>query len=251
MSSVSTLRDKGRCYSLDRLILPQLEYCNPTIKNLSEVILIAGGRKPNVDWFNEVKMDRSIYCIDRGIDFCREIDRFPELLIGDFDSAEIESVQWALDKGVKIERHSVDKDLTDTQLALNRVNDNSFAILTGVFGGRLDHLFSILFTCANSQIKSCLTDERETVLFVSSGESIIIEFKTEPLALSLLPISNICKGVTIDGVHWSLQHVDLTQSIPSAISNRVESKTVNISVKEGKLAVYLCFAEYFAENVTI
>ena len=228
---------------MDRLILPQLEYSSSTIKDLSEVILIAGGRKPSVDWFNEVKMARSIYCIDHGIDFCREVNVMPELLIGDFDSAMSESVQWAQDKGIKIECHPVDKDLTDTQLTLNRINNNSFAIITGVFGGRLDHLFSTLFTCASSQIKSCLADERETVLFVSAGESASIEFKIKPLALSLLPISETCRGVTIDGVHWSLNSADLTQSIPSAVSNRVESKTVNISIKEGKLAVYFCFTE--------
>ena len=228
---------------MDRLILPQLEYSTSAIKNLSEVILISGGRKPSVDWFDEVKLNRLIYCVDHGIDFCREVNVVPELLIGDLDSAMSESVKWALDREIKIERHPVDKDFTDTQLALNRIDNNSFAIITGVFGGRLDHLFSTLFTCANSQIISCLADERETVLFVSAGESASIEFKTKPLALSLLPMSEICRGVTIDGVHWLLKSADLTQSMPSAVSNRVESKTVNISIKEGKLAVYLCFTE--------
>ena len=228
---------------MDRLILPQFEYSSSKLKDLSEVILISGGRKPSVDWFNEVKMKRPIYCVDHGIDFCRENGIVPELLIGDLDSAANESVKWALDKGIEIERHPVDKDLTDTQLALNRVDNNSFAIVTGVFGGRLDHLFSTFLTCANSQIKTCLADERETVLFVSAGETASIEFKSKPFALSLLPITDICRGVTIDGVHWSLQSADLTQSIPSAVSNRVESKTVNISIKDGKLAVYLCFDE--------
>ena len=228
---------------MDRLILPQLEYSSSAIKNLSEMIMISGGRKPSVDWFNEVKMNRSIYCVDHGIDFCREVNIVPELLIGDLDSADPHSIRWAADRGVLIERHPVDKDFTDTQLTLNQINENSFVIITGAFGGRLDHLFSTFFTCANSQIKSCLADEREIVLFVSVGEDARIEFKTLPLALSLLPMSDTCRGITIDGVHWSLEAADLSQSMPSAVSNRVESKTVNISIKEGKLAVYLCFTE--------
>ena len=228
---------------MQRFILPQLEYTSSNIRDLSEILLIAGGRKPSIDWFNEVKMNRSIYCIDHGIDLCREVNAVPELLIGDLDSAANASIQWALDNKVNIERHPVDKDFTDTQLALNRINDNFFAIITGVFGGRLDHLFSTLFTCANSQVKNCLADDLEIVLFVNANESVSIEFKMKPLALSLLPITNICKGVTIDGVHWSLQYVDLKQSIPNAISNRLETETVNISIKEGKMAVYLCFTE--------
>ena len=228
---------------MQRLILPQLEYTSSKLQYLSEVLLISGGRKPSIDWFNEVKQNRPIYCIDHGIDFCKKIDTLPELLIGDLDSAASESVQWALDNNVKIERHPVDKDFTDTQLALNQINDSSFAVITGVFGGRLDHLFSTLFTCAGSQVNSCLADNREIVLFVSTNESVTLKFKTKPLALSLLPITDICRGINIDGVHWPLQFADLKQSIPNAISNRVESKKVNISIKEGKLAVYLCFTE--------
>lgn len=206
------------------------------------MILIAGGRQPSVDWFTELKKDRPIYCIDHGIDLCRILDIVPELLIGDLDSADPRSIRWAADRGIPIERHPVDKDLTDTQLALDRIDSNAFAILTGVFGGdRTDHLFSTLFTCANSQIKNCLADEREVVLFVSAGERVCIEFKSEPLALSCLPISGTCRGVTIDGVHWPLDDADLTQSMPSAVSNRVESSIVNISITEGRLTVYLCF----------
>ena len=228
---------------MQRLILPQLEYASSKLQYFSEVLLISGGRKPSIDWFNEVKLNRPIYCIDHGVDLCREVNAVPELLIGDLDSATGDSIQWALDNNINIERHLVDKDFTDTQLALAQINDSSFAIITGAFGGRLDHLFSILFTCANSQVKSCLADDREIVIFVSNNESVSIEFKSKPLALSLLPITDICKGVNIEGVHWPLQFANLRQSMPNAVSNRVESKTVNISVKEGKLAVYLCFTE--------
>ena len=215
--------------------------------------MVAGGRKPSSDWFNKVHLNRHIICIDHGIDFCRENGIVPEILIGDLDSAASESVEWALNNGVKIERHPVDKDFTDTQLAFNQLDDNDFAIITGAFGGRLDHLYSTLFTCANSKIKNCLSDERETVLFISSGESLSIEFKTKPLALSLLPMTEICQGVNIDGVHWSLNSATLRQSIPNAISNRVNDfvgncvskridyKTTHLSVKEGRLAIYLCF----------
>ena len=235
--------DRAGVQSMDKLILPQLEYTSSKFKNLSEVILISGGRKPNLEWFNEVKLNRPIYCVDHGIDFCRESGTVPELLIGDLDSAASESIQWAIDNGVNIERHPIDKDFTDTQLALDKINENSFAIITSTFGGRLDHLFSTLFTCANSNIKSCLADDREIVIFADAGENVSIEFKIKPLALSLLPMTDTCKGVTIDGVHWPLQSADLKQSTPNAISNRVESKIINISVKDGKLAVYMCFVE--------
>ena len=209
-----------------------------------KLILISGGRKPNQKWFNELRNlhgDIKIFCADCGIDFCRENNILPEILIGDFDSANFESVNWAIDNKIKIERHPVDKDFTDTQLALNCIDDNNFAIITGIFGGRLDHLYSNLFTCANSKIKNCLVDERETVLFLNSGESMRIEFLNKPFALSLLPISAICEGVFIDGVHWPLNFVNLSQNLPNAVSNRVESNKINISIEQGILALYFNF----------
>ena len=161
------------------LVLPQLKVKFSWIQSMSEIILITGGRQPNINWFNEIQEDRKICCVDHGIDFCRDNDIVPEVLIGDFDSAANDSVQWAINNGVSIERHPVDKDFTDTQLALTQIKINDFAIITGAFGGRLDHLYSTLFTCANSQIKNCLADERETVLFLISGESLNIELLKE------------------------------------------------------------------------
>ena len=68
-----------------------------------------------------------------------------------------------------------------------------------------------------------------------------IEFNTKPFALSLLPISSICEGVYVDGVHWKLDSATLKQSIPNAISNRVEANRVNVSIEKGLLAIYCYF----------
>ena len=229
------------------ILLPQVKFSYSQFKFSSEMILITGGRKPNVAWFNALKnlrRDCKIFSVDHGIDFCRENDILPEILIGDLDSAESSSIEWVMDNKIKIERHPVDKDFTDTQLALQNfqeISEDKFFIITGAFGGRLDHLYSTLFTCANSKIKNCLTDEQETVIFLNGGESVKLEFMEKPFALSFLPMSETCDGVSIDGVHWKLNSASLSQKLPNAVSNRVESNIVKISVTSGKLAVYLYF----------
>ena len=231
---------KDKNYNLN---LPQMKISFSYNVN-DEVILISGGRKPNHKYFSELLKSHDnikIICVDHGIDFCRENNIIPEFLIGDLDSADDKSVNWAVNNKIKIERHPVDKDFTDTQLALDCINDGSFAIITGIFGGRLDHLYSNLFTCANSKIKNCLIDEREAILFLNDNENMTIEFNTKPFALSLLPISSICEGVYVDGVHWKLDSATLKQSIPNAISNRVEANRVNVSIEKGLLAIYCYF----------
>ncbi len=227
------------------LKLPQCEIIYPAQIG-QEILFVAGGRRPSDEFFIEVSRGRKIFAVDKGIEICRDLNILPEILIGDFDSAESSAVNWAIENKIPIERHPVDKDFTDTQLALNLVNKTcsllpnpSSLILTGIFGGRFDHLFSNVFTCAAAKFNTCLVDEREIIFFVRGGESFTVKFFVRPMALSLLPITEICEGVTLKNVHWELENATLKQNFPNAVSNRVESDTIKISASKGTLAVYL------------
>ena len=217
--------------------LPQCEIDCAEIENL----IIAGGRRPEMNWFKAVAKGKKIFAVDRGVELCRDFNILPEKVIGDFDSAENSAVDWAAAKNIPIERHPIDKDFTDTQLALSKIKKP--ALITGIFGGRFDHSFSNIFSCANSSVKIILADEREIIFYVKSGENFTVKFFQKPMALSLLPISKICSGVTINNVHWKLENATLAQDLPNAISNRVENDGIKISVDSGTLAVYFCFSE--------
>ena len=99
--------------------LPQCEIFYPS--TAQEILFVTGGRAPSVDWFRKVAGGRKIFCVDKGIELCKACEIVPSFLIGDFDSAENSSVNWVRENKIPIERHPVDKDFTDTQLALNRV----------------------------------------------------------------------------------------------------------------------------------
>ena len=214
----------------------------------AEILFVAGGRAPSPDWFTAAARNRKIFCIDRGVELCRAQNILPEMLIGDFDSAENSAVAWALEKNIPVERHPVDKDLTDTQLALKFAS--SAAIITGAFGGRFDHAFSTIFTCAHFHAKIFLADDREIIFYVKGSETVAVNFFSKPVALSLLPISEICTGVTIDNVRWTLDNATLTKNFPAAVSNRVERNEIKISVGAGILAVYCCFDEFFSRAIS-
>ena len=211
----------------------------------TELLFVTGGRTPTLAWLLDCASTLNrLWCIDHGIDVCRQADLVPELLIGDLDSAQQESIDWAKLHGVEIERHPVDKDFTDTQLALlraERLNKRVGVVMTGAFGGRIDHLYANFLTCANSPVRVCLADDREIVLFIRNGDSITLSFDRKPFTLSLLPMTEVCRGVSIDGVHWKLDRAELHQSFPNAVSNRVESREVQVSIDEGILAMHLFF----------
>ena len=117
------------------------------------------------------------------------------------------------------------------------------AILTGCFGGRFDHLYGTIFTCAAAEQKIFLADEREIIFFLRGGEKTKINFFQKPLAVSLLPMTSTCSGVTTKNLHWELDGATLTQNFPNATSNRVESDEIFLRVEHGTLAIYFCFAE--------
>ncbi|MBQ3451941.1 MAG: thiamine diphosphokinase, partial [Selenomonadaceae bacterium] len=208
------------------------------------ILFVGGGRAPNVDWFKKVAVGRKIFCIDKGIELCRACELVPNFLIGDFDSAENSAVEWARAKNIPVEKYPADKDLTDTQLALNRAGEifsEHVALVTGCFGGRFDHLYSTIFTCAAIDRKIFLADEREIVFYLRGGESAEVKFFKNPLAVSLLPMTNSCAGVTTKNLHWDLDGATLTQNFPNATSNRLDADKISVSVGRGTLAVYACF----------
>ena len=226
------------------MILPQCEIFYPT--DLPEILFVSGGRVPNIDWFKNVASNRKIFCVDKGIELCRTCELIPNFLIGDFDSADNSAVEWARSKNLPVEVYPADKDLTDTQLALNRADEifgEHIALLTGCFGGRLDHLYNTLFTCSALRKKIFLADEREIVFFVKSDESVAVKFFNKPFAVSLLPMTETCTGVTTKNLHWELNNATLTQNFPNATSNRVDSDKIFLSVERGILAGYFYFDE--------
>ena len=219
-----------------------------------EILFIGGGKFPSEKYFLQLAENRKIFCIDRGIELCRKLNILPKILIGDFDSANKNSLDWAKKNKIPIERHPVEKDFTDTQLAINfaeRSEKNFSAVMTGVFGGRTDHLFSNIFICANSTKKFFLADDREIIFYLRGGESAEIHFEKKPLSVSLLPMSEICEGVTTKNLHWELENSTLQQNFPNAVSNRIESDKIKISVESGTLAIYFCFEEILSSSSEI
>ena len=230
------------------LNLPQCEFVCSSVHytEWNKILFSAGGRKTSKEWFLQTAKDKKVWAVDKGIEICRELKIFPELLLGDFDSSNSSAVEWAKKNNVPVERHPVDKDLTDTQLALLRASEidkNFFAIITGIFGGRADHLYSTIYSCTSAKIKNCLADDKEIIFFLRDGESVNVNFFEKPVAVSLLPISEICEGVTLKNVHWELDNAVLKKDFPNAVSNRIESNKIKASISKGTLAIYFCFDE--------
>ena len=238
------------------LILPTLHATLPCLPS-QELVCLGGGRTPTKDWLTQLFQqsekggtDRPILAIDRGVNICYALKLPPVHLIGDGDSASKAAWTWAEERGTHVHAFPPEKDFTDTELALH-IAAKYFAqpliILTGAFGGRLDHLMSTAAVAAHADVPCVLADERETLFCLHAGESLTVTCDTPPRAISLLPFTEKCTGVTTHGLYWELRDACITNRASLAISNVLArentKKTFTVSIKNGVLGVYLCHKE--------
>lgn len=241
--------------STHNLILPTLRAALPYAPR-TELICIGGGRPPASEWLSLLVQHKKnytnhpVWAIDRGVDICHALKLPPAHLIGDGDSADPTAWHWAEEQNTEIHAFAPEKDFTDTELALQIAAEqytHPLVILTAAFGGRLDHLMSTAAVAAHATIPCVLADERETLFYLHAGESLTITCDMPPRAISLLPFTEECTGVTTHGLYWELRDACITNRASLAISNvlaRENTKnTFTVSIKSGVLGVYLCHKE--------
>ncbi|NLL36189.1 MAG: thiamine diphosphokinase [Fretibacterium sp.] len=209
-------------------------------------LLVLGGRSPSSSWLWELSqvLKGKVWALDRGADVCKAAGLTPHRLLGDLDSISQNAYDWAKAAGALVDRYPPDKNLTDFQLALQLLE--SPIVVTGCWGGRFDHLFSLLFSvlkAADWGVRTlALIDEREALFPLHGPSSLTLEFSTLPESLSLLPLTRNCEGVSAEGVRWPLEDVTLEQKWPWAVSN-IPRSSARFKVAKGVLGVYAAFEE--------
>ncbi|MCX7828299.1 MAG: thiamine diphosphokinase [Thermanaerothrix sp.] len=211
--------------------------------------MVLGGRKPSPLFLRDLKdLGWDLWAVDKGIESCKKVDWQPSMALGDMDSVCSDALAWVRNLQIPMEIHPAEKDLTDFQLALGRISKTCTAtqdvpvLVTGCFGGRLDHLVSSVmsFCYAPGIVPVGMVDQREMAFILKDYDNISLEFKglCAPKNISLLPLED-CSGVSESGVKWELHDAFLKKSLPFAISNEPTSDKVRISLSTGILIVYL------------
>ena len=210
------------------------------------LLVVAGGEIRDLAFFrsklSELK-PAEIICADSGAGYLRAIGMVPHVIIGDMDSLSPDMLEYFKERGSRIIRFPAGKNETDTQLAL----EYAFGIapdeiyVFGAFGTRIDHTLanvSLLALGLKKGIQIKLIDEWcET--FIVNRECTI---EGEPgQTVSLLPLSDMVTGITIDGFEYPLKDGVMEIGTPYGVSNRLVATRGVISVKTGHLLVIRYF----------
>jgi len=185
-----------------------------------------------------IKKTDYVICADGGTRHAYKMGIIPDLIIGDFDSSDNEYTEYFVNKGVKVERHPIEKDKTDSHICVLKAMDFSKEIvLLGATGSRMDHSLaniSLLKLGVDKGIKIYIADKQNEVYLINDEISIkghLGEF------FSLFPLSERVEGISISGAKYTLENATIEMGETLGISNEFKDDIVKIKIKKGYLLV--------------
>lgn len=204
---------------------------------MKRCIIIAGGDYAPIGPVGEG--DYVLAC-DRGYAYALREGITPDLILGDFDS-----FRGTLPENVPVLRYPVEKDDTDTMLAVRWAAEQGFEAvrLACCFGGRLDHLLSNVQTLeyAAALGMAAEAEDENTLLRVLRPGLYRLPYRAGR-SLSLLALTETVEGLTVRGAKYAAENVTLRRPTTLGQSNAFVSD-VEISFQRGTLALVSCRLE--------
>ncbi|AKL95528.1 thiamine pyrophosphokinase ThiN [Clostridium aceticum] len=204
-----------------------------------EIVIIANGNIDNLAYIENIIKNKYLICADGAAKYLRKINVVPNLLVGDFDSIDSEDLLWMKENKVQYEKFPSRKDQTDTELALEyafQLNPKSITMI-GALGSRQDHSIGnimLLWRILQQGVEGKIVDENSYITITNSRIYVQGEIGEH---ISIIPLTNPVKGVTLEGLEYPLKDRDIDQGSTLGISNVFIQKEAVISLKEGVLLV--------------
>lgn len=222
------------------------------------ILIITGGRidedfalsfleKENFD--HVIVVDGALAFLDK-VENDRHIHVHFDHLVGDFDTISPDILTKYLDReDIEIHRFNPEKDYTDTDIALklairlgqqeikkNGSEETVEITLLGATGTRTDHMLANLQLLEQTRaagMPGMIVDRNNRIRMIE-GRFILKKSEQFGHYVSLIPVSEKLKAVTLKGFKYPLDRytVHLGQSI--CVSNELEADEGEIVIKEGK-----------------
>jgi thiamine pyrophosphokinase len=206
------------------------------------VVVVVSGGPLSARAVRAVPEGAFIVAADGGLDCALAAGLAPQQLVGDLDSVSDSGRAWAEQHGVDVQQHSVDKDATDTELALNAavaMGCDDLWLLAGV-GDRVDHTIgtiSALGVPGLHDVRSITMIWGDSVIRVAHPDRPLTLDASDGATFSLLALHGVCRGVSVRGARWELDDAEIAPGTSLGISNRFVADTVELAVAQGALTV--------------
>lgn len=198
-------------------------------------LIFAGGESaPSDPMVDEIPQPDIVVAADGGYDHATRLGFEVDVVVGDLDSLKA----TALPDHVIVERHPVDKDATDLELALELVARESpgRVVIVGGSGGRLDHELGI-----SAMICSERWDQIDDIDWLSERGWAYVVRRRRVIhgdvgsLVSLIPMGGDAVGITTVGLRWELSQETLAFGTTRGVSNLMGGPIADIQVTSGCL----------------
>jgi thiamine pyrophosphokinase len=180
--------------------------------------------------------DDLVIAADSGLENARALGIEVSTVVGDYDSL---GHAPDVDAGVEVVTVPTEKDVTDTQLAVEYALQKGARDITipGGLGGRLDHTLaniSILEDLLTKGVRATIADGQNRVRLLHNDSTILP--RSSYKYLSLLSLDPIAKGVEIEGVKYPLKKARLHRTLGGfGVSNEITGNCCLVAVRKGTL----------------
>jgi thiamine pyrophosphokinase len=201
------------------------------------VIVVTGGDPIPLSALDDLPAGALVIAADSGVEHAQALGLPIHLAVGDFDSVDPSALQAATDGGAAVERHPVDKDATDLELALDAAiaRHPTRVYVLGGHGGRLDHLLANALLLAADRyagvdVVAQMGPARVTVVRRASN------LRGAPGdVVTLLAVNGPALGVTTEGLRYPLADEDLPSASTRGVSNVLLADRASVRLRAGVL----------------
>lgn len=205
-------------------------------------VIISGGRieRDFALSFLENETFEQFIAVDNGLRFCYDNQIKPTWIVGDFDTAAPELVEYyQTQTDIPIRRFNPVKDSTDSQIAIELALElgSSEITLLGGTGTRMDHVLGNIQSLMLAKKKgvSCVILDEYNRIQLIDGETRLKKSEQYGKYVSLLPLTTEVTGVDLTGFKFNLTGHTFasTGSAGLGVSNEIIEDIAEIRVKSG------------------
>lgn len=213
------------------------------MSDAGHVVVVASGDVDEADlaWLDGARL---VIAADGGAETLHRHGRRPDVLVGDLDSTSPDLVSRLRSAGTRIEAHPIDKEASDTELAIttafrDQPAGTSVRVLGAIGGPRLDHQLANMLLLADRAYAGLdlqIVHRGTTVRAVHAGTEATLGGPPGSL-VTLLPVAGDATGVETRGLRWELHDAVLTTGRSRGLSNQVTRAPASVGVAGGTLLI--------------
>ncbi len=205
------------------------------------VVIFAGGTYRPGTASQKALADADMFiAADSGAATALHLGHVPAYIVGDFDSLDAQLVEQARARGSRIISAAVEKDETDTELAVQLAIEQGATQITllGALGGeRFDHtIANVLLLAGFDTVPIQIIDGPSACWLLRGPGHTTIHGQIGDL-LSLFPLAGDATGVRTQGLYYPLHGETLRFGKPRGVSNQLTAERAEVSLEGGLLLV--------------